>query len=254
MQQLPTKSPGKFPLLGTATINTSSAVSGVCHPTMLPSSPDHAEIPERCVAPSTSTISHPSTPALFESPTDLACTSSIPPTLLPAYKACADPYFTWGSLDGKTFTETISTVYSEVVHWRRNLFKVPSGKAGNLFVKELSRLFAAYVDDSALQLVALSAAMVVPALVLQKPSKTSKSKEHTRLLERRLSLWLDGRLFDLLHEGRTIQRRLRSSQSKNSNECYIKKQFSKLMWEGKVKAALKLLRDTPSTGILPWIN
>ena len=54
-------------LLHTATINTSSAISGACHPTMLPSSPDHAETPERCVAPSTSTISHQSTPALFES-------------------------------------------------------------------------------------------------------------------------------------------------------------------------------------------
>ena len=92
--------------------------------------------------------------------------------------------------------------------------------------------------------------MVFPALFLQKPSKTSKSKEHMRLLERCLSLWPDGRLSDLLHEGRTIQHKLRSSQSKDSSECYIKKQFSKLMWEGKVKAALKLLQDTPSTGTL----
>ncbi len=221
------------PPSATATAAVNSTSSGDCHPTALPLSSGPAGIPE-----DSHSLSAPST------------SLSAPSTSLPAYTACVDPNFSWGSQDGEAFTETITSLYSEVVHWRRNLFKVPSGKTGNLFVKELSRLLAAYVDDSALSSVALFAAMVFPALVLQKPSKKSKSKEHTRLLERRMSLWREGRLSELLHEGRTIQCRLRSSQLNNSNEYYVKKHFSKLMWEGKVKAALQLLSDKPAKGLL----
>ena len=60
-------------------------------------------------------------------------------------------------------------VYNENMHWRRNQFKVPSGKAGTTFVCELSRMFSAYADRSALESVALKAAMVMPALFLRKP-------------------------------------------------------------------------------------
>ena len=88
------------------------------------------------------------------------------------------------------------------------MIKVPSGKAGNLFVKELTRLFQAYVSDSALQSVALKAAMVLPFLVLQKPSK--KSKDHPGLITRRMKLWQDGQLMELLYEGQIIQNRLSS--------------------------------------------
>ena len=31
--------------------------------------------------------------------------------------------------------------YAEIVHWKRNLFKIPSGKAGSAFTRELAWLF-----------------------------------------------------------------------------------------------------------------
>jgi len=43
----------------------------------------------------------------------------------------------------------------EAVHWRRNLFNIPSGKVEVAFVNELSRLFWAYAESSALEGVAL---------------------------------------------------------------------------------------------------
>ena len=48
---------------------------------------------------------------------------------------------------------------------------------------------------------------VMPALLLQKPSK--KSKDHTKALERRLKLWDEGKIDYLFHEGRTIQDNLK---------------------------------------------
>ena len=155
----------------------------------------------------------------------------------------------WGNLNGTTFKDVITHCYEKVVHWKRNMIKVPSGKSGNLFVKELTRLFQAYVSDSALQSVALKAAMVLPSLVLQKPSK--KSKNHPGLITRRLKLWQEGQLTELLHEGQTIQSRLNFHPQAQHPAKDKTKQFTKPMGEGKVKAALRLLEGEPSGGPLP---
>ena len=39
--------------------------------------------------------------------------------------------FTWNSYSGELFCRKINTAYEKVVHWRRNLFQVPSGKMEN---------------------------------------------------------------------------------------------------------------------------
>ena len=49
--------------------------------------------------------------------------------------------------------------------------------------------------------------MILRAL-LQKPSKTSKAKDHSNELEIRFQFCKDGNILDLLREGRTIQERL----------------------------------------------
>ena len=75
----------------------------------------------------------------------------------------------WGEINGEDFTQIVNSSYDEVVHWRRNLFKVPSGKSGKAFVRELARLFASYGEESALEPIALKAAFTLPVLMLQKP-------------------------------------------------------------------------------------
>ena len=47
----------------------------------------------------------------------------------------------WGNLDGETAIRTaVSSIYNEVITWRKNLFMVPRGKAGTDFIKEISRI------------------------------------------------------------------------------------------------------------------
>ena len=48
---------------------------------------------------------------------------------------------------------------------------------------------------------------------LQKPSKSSKSKEHLEALTRRLSLWNEGGTDGLLYEGQTTQDRLKGPEN-----------------------------------------
>ena len=54
---------------------------------------------------------------------------------------CIQPWY-WLSLSGDW-------------HWRRNLFKIPSGKAGKTFVAEIARTLRAYGEASTLETVAL---------------------------------------------------------------------------------------------------
>ena len=56
----------------------------------------------------------------------------------------------------------------------------------------------------------------MPNLLLQKPSKISKSKEH---LERRLDVWQNREFEELLFEGDTIQKLLTSVQKPSTIAC-----------------------------------
>ena len=102
-----------------------------------------------------------------------------------------------------------------------------------MFVQEMASLFQSYADASAREKVALKAAMVYPALVLQKPFKTSKSKDHIKYIERRHRLWKQGNFKALLEEGRAIQGRLHSNRRAENPQT--DRQFADLMGHGKVK-------------------
>ena len=174
-------------------------------------------------------------------------------THLPSYESAVTPNFLWGDIDGESFAHSIDCCYAEIVHWRRNLFKTPSGKAGKSFVRELSRLFRAFGDASAMESVALKAAMVLPALRLQKPHAKSKAKDHSTHLERRLKLWEKGNINLVMIEGCTIQYQLKKRIIPNGVNPDDQKAhtFAKLMMEGKVKAVLRMLAQDSNGSVLP---
>ena len=53
----------------------------------------------------------------------------------------------------------------------------------------------------------------MPALLLQKPSRKSKSRNHLAALERRFKLWNEGNIYELLDESKEIQERLLSTNT-----------------------------------------
>ena len=169
--------------------------------------------------------------------------STVPPRNLefPDFTPSSDPKFTWGDVAPVEFNQRLDAAYLEVVHWRQNLFKVPQGHAGKAFVLEMARLFNAFATGSALESIALKAASILPPLLLQKPSRSSKMKDHIKCLERRLKTWRAGDLMDLITEGRTIQHRLPKISRRSEIESQLASSFAKLMFQGKVKQALDLL-------------
>ena len=204
---------------------------------------------ERVVSP----INAPSSPPPPPPPPLLPHTVDPPEFLhrLPPHPTLPTPNFMWGNIDGETFTNAICSAYTEIAHWRRNIFKVPSGRAGKAFVSELARLFRDYAEETMLEGIALKAAMTMPALLLQKPHQHSKSKDHLACLERRMTAWSDGDLASLLHEGRTIQRQLLKAHGNTKSKRQTAQSFAKLMMEGRVRAALRLLTDHDTGGSLP---
>ena len=73
--------------------------------------------------------------------------------------------------------------------------------------------------NPSLENIALKAIHVMQALLLQKPNKISKGKDHIAVLERRLELWENGNIIELLNEGESIQERS-ARQSKWSFKAF----------------------------------
>ena len=170
---------------------------------------------------------------------------------LPSFTPASNPTFTWGSHNSESFRQALDETYTEIRHWRPNQFKLPQGKAGKHFVSELAKLYKAFATRSALEGVALKAATVLPILALQKPSRSSKNKDHVACLERRMPLWLDGNLAELLSEGRTIQCRLPTAPSSSKEVASDPaRAFAKKMFQGKTKAALDHLRNKEKGGVM----
>ena len=145
----------------------------------------------------------------------------------------------WGPLEGSEIATKLNEVFLEVARWRRNIFYLPTGKAGEDFIEELSRIFEMFSSGSAFEPVALTMAVVIFPLVLQKPTRDSKAADHKRYLEKRLKAWKTGELDDLLKEGRVIQKRL--NRKKKSKSVRKEKRFIQLMEAGKVSAALRCI-------------
>ena len=103
-----------------------------------------------------------------------------------------------------------------------------------------------WLHDSPLKDIAFKAIMVMPSL---KPSQKSKSKDHLRVLERRLELWESGEVMELLKESDTIQKNMKATNKTTINE--ISKKFTREMRIGNVHNAMKLLTNNMKNGVLP---
>ena len=149
---------------------------------------------------------------------------------------------------GAGFFRTVSNTYEAIVKWRKNLFKLPSGRAAKDFINELTLWLKHYNNNTDFHGIALKVFMILPCLLLQKPSRTSKAKEHLKKLEERLTLWKDGHIEVLLNEGLKIQQRLTTSKRRTSDD--VSRAFAKLILEGKINAALKMISEEASNGVL----
>ena len=84
--------------------------------------------------------------------------------------------YTWGNYPSYIFETNVSTVYEQVIYQKKNLFLLPSGKGGKQYIDETTKLMNEWLQESPLKDIAFKVIMVMPNLLLQKPSKNSKAK------------------------------------------------------------------------------
>ena len=61
-----------------------------------------------------------------------------------------DTVFKCGDIDGTTFIERVEQIYEKVVYWKKNLFLLPTGKSGKLYIDESVKLLNSWVEGTAL--------------------------------------------------------------------------------------------------------
>ena len=131
----------------------------------------------------------------------------------------------WGDCEGEESILTkVRAAYQEITSLTKNIFLLPRGKAASDFIKELTRLINLFVRKTQWERLALPLLHVFMPIMLQKPSKKSKARDHLRFLSSRLEKWRAGDLGSLMAECSEIQKRLLSS--KNYKEESNRKAFS----------------------------
>ena len=173
------------------------------------------------------------------------------PSLVTGLQTTSDERLRWGKVSLSEFEEQLISCYKEIVKWKKNLFMLPSGRAGKEFLTEMKRLVDLFINKTSFNHVALNALMVFGPLLLQKPSRSSKSSDHVKYLSKRLTLWKDGDLVTILGEARAIQKRFCKLQPKKDPD-HARKVFVRLMLEGKVSSALRWLDSQCSRGSLEF--
>ena len=109
------------------------------------------------------------------------------------------------------------------------------------------------MERSSLELNALQAVMTVPALLLQKPHNRSKAEDHTHCIKQCLEVWKAGRISELVQGRCVIQQHLPVPAASKMGIDKFNSTFARLIFEGKIKAALCLLANFEDSdgGVLP---
>lgn len=183
---------------------------------------------------------------LFSNPADSLPTSeqSANSHSLQAFVQARDEY-TWGDRQAVAVTPQLEAAYREIMHWRPNLFVPPRGASANELVIEMATLLQGFTEKSGFERVSLTAFFTLPHLILQLPA-SRRAAAKRKALDRRLRMWRDGDIEGLLAEGRAIQERLQTSQ----RQMTWQRGFVRLMLAGHSSAAMRLLRNGSSGGLL----
>ena len=148
------------------------------------------------------------------------------------------------------FDTLIQEAYEDISNWKRNLFQLPKGHAGKEFVREITCQIEHWTSNSPNRNISLKCLMVMPCLLLQQINHKAKSSDRKNTLERRMTLWKEGRIEELLSECREIQRRLEKTR-RGAKHFDVSRTFNKMMMKGRINGAIRLLGHQKNSSILP---
>lgn len=140
---------------------------------------------------------------------------------------------------------TERVLWSEAVALQGKQYELPDGRVGTRFVHmladELERLAAGRQNSERVFLFSM--------LVLQRDKMVKKGRDIRPLVTRRLDLWEAGELRTLLREAQRCDRQF-AAQPKPMEREQLERTFNRLVLQGRVRAAVRLLTDRSGTTVL----
>ena len=85
----------------------------------------------------------------------------------------------WCKISTSTFASKLNEYYDIAIHWKRNAFVIPYGNAVKVLIEELTKLDM-FKEKNSMQGFSVKVFQLLIAFVLQKPSKDSKAKDHSK--------------------------------------------------------------------------
>ena len=155
-------------------------------------------------------------------------------------------------MDEEATNAWVNKTYQEAVRWSaNNLFEPPKCTATTNVAKEMAEIINCYTQDKPFAPYALKTLFSLPKLFFQKTHRKSKTSENIKALTRRVNLWQNNSLDELIEEARTIQRRMPRPSSRSKGEEDKARNFGDKMRQGKVASALRALDEGEAGGVLP---
>lgn len=142
-------------------------------------------------------------------------------------------------------SDDVRPLWWEAVGLRGKQYELPNGRVGTRFVHVLAEEIERFVagrQNSERQLLFTS-------LVLQRDKMVKKGKDIRPLLTRRMDMWEEGKLQALLHEAKRCDRQLATGH-RLMTCTQLERSFNRMMLQGRVRAAVRLLTDRGGSTVL----
>ena len=139
----------------------------------------------------------------------------------------------------------IRSLWWEVVTLRGKQYALPNGSVGTRFVNMLSEEIELCTEGRQQS----ECEFIFTALVLQRDKMVRKGKDIRPLLTRRMDMWEAGKLPELLQEAKRCDKQVVAGLSPLTSE-QLERTFTRLMMEGRIRSAVRLVTDRGGGGVL----
>ena len=109
---------------------------------------------------------------------------------------------------------------------------------GKALIQEQTFLIENWTKSTGLELIDLMLNMIFLPLMLQKSGKNVKAQAIKDTVQQRIDSWNNGNLQDLVKESQYLQSHLQNQSHQPRHSAQV---FARLMMQGKVKAALRIV-------------
>ena len=107
---------------------------------------------------------------------------------------------------GRIAAKELKKAYGVIRSMPHTLFRLPTGRGGNRFPDEMTQVLNIYPDGTHGSQNAPYAFFILPALMLQKPSRNNKTKDNVNALQRRFKPWCEGNVRELIKDAKLPQK------------------------------------------------